>query len=57
MPILNLRNIWSNTALFEFSLEISDIRQLPWPKMKFKDDFQSIFNFTLSLFKAFSQDG
>ena len=29
MPISNLRHIWSNKALFEFSLAKSDIRQLP----------------------------
>ena len=29
MPISNLREIWSNTALFEFGLAKSDIRQLP----------------------------
>ena len=29
IPILNLREIWSNTALSEFGLAKSDIRQLP----------------------------
>ena len=29
MPVLNLREIWSSTALFEFGLAKSDIRQLP----------------------------
>ena len=57
MPISNLREIWSNTALFEFGLAKSDIRQLPWPKMKFKDDFLNICDYTLPLLKALSQDG
>ena len=29
MAISNLKEIWSNTALFEFGLLESDIRQLP----------------------------
>ena len=47
MPILNLEEISSNTVLFGFSLAKSDIRQLPWPKVKFKDDFLNILDFTL----------
>ena len=35
----NLKKTWTNTALFEFGLAKSDIRQLPWPKVRFKDDF------------------
>ena len=39
MAILNLKKTWINTALLEFDLPKSDIRQLPWPKVKLKDDF------------------
>ena len=39
MTISNLKKTWTNTALFEFVLAKSDIRQLPWPALKFKDDF------------------
>ena len=44
-------------ALFESGLAESYIRQLPWRKVKFKDNFLTIFDFTLPLFKALSQDG
>ena len=57
MTISNLKKTWTNTALSEFGLAKPDIRQLPWPKVKFKGDFLTIFDFTLSLFKALSQDG
>ena len=43
----NLKKTWANTALFEFGLAKSDIRQLPRPKMMFKDYFLTIFDFTL----------
>ena len=56
MPVLNLRKIWSSTALFKVGLANSDIRQLPRPKVKFKDDFLNMFDFTLPLFKALTQD-
>ena len=39
MTISNLKKTWTNTALFQFGLAKSDIRQLPPPKVKFKDDF------------------
>ena len=42
MPLLNLRDIRRNTALFEFDLAKFDIRQLPQPKMKFPKDFLEI---------------
>ena len=42
MPLLNLREIRRNTALFEFDLAKFDIRQLPRPKMKFPKDFLEI---------------
>ena len=54
MPISTLGEIGSNTALYEFGLENSDVRQLPWPKVKFKDDFLNICVFTLPLFKVLS---
>ena len=57
MPISNLREIWSNTALFEFGLAKSDVRQLLWPKVEVKDNFIHIFNFILPLFKALSRNG
>ena len=57
MTISNLREIWSNMVLFEFGLAKSDIRQLPWSKVKFKDDYLNIFYFSLPFFKAISQDG
>ena len=44
-------------ALFEFGLAKSDIRKLPWSKVKFKDYFLTVFDFTLLLFKAVSQFG
>ena len=43
---------WTNTALFEFGLAKSDIRQLPWPKVRLKYDFLTILNFTLPFFKV-----
>ena len=43
----NLKKTWTNTALFEFGLAKSGIRQLPWPKMMFKDYFLTLFDFTL----------
>ena len=43
------------TALLEFGLEKSDIRQLPWPKVKLKGNFLTIFDSTLSFFKALSR--
>ena len=52
MTISNLRKTWTNTAFLE-----SDIRQLPLEKVKFKDYFLTIFDFTLPFFKALSQDG
>ena len=57
MTISNLKKTWTNTALFEFGLAKSDIRQLPWPKVKFKDDFLTIFDLTLPFFAALSQGG
>ena len=39
MTISNLRKTWTNTALFEFALAKSDMRQLRRPNVKFKDDF------------------
>ena len=39
MTISNLKKTWTNTALFEFGLAKSTIRQLIWPKVKFKDNF------------------
>ena len=39
MTISNLRKTWINTALFEFALAKSDMKQLRRPKVKFKDDF------------------
>ena len=39
MTISYLRKTWTNTALFEFALAKSDMRQLRRPKMKLKDDF------------------
>ena len=57
MTISNLKKTWTNTALIEFDLAKSDIRQLSGPKVKLKDDFLTIFDFTLSFFKALSQDG
>ena len=54
LTISNLKKTWANTALLEFGLAKSDIRQLP--KVKFKDDFVTIFDFTLPLLKALSQD-
>ena len=56
ITISNLREIWSNMVLFKFGVAKFDIRQLPRPKMKFKEDFLSIVNFTLPFFKALSQD-
>ena len=57
MTISNLTKTWTNAALIEFGLAKSDIRQLPWLKEKFKDDFLTIFDFTLPFFKAFLQNG
>ena len=57
MTISNLRKTWTNTALLGFGLAKCDIRQPPRPKEKFKDEFVTIFHFTLPFFKAFSQDG
>ena len=57
MIISNLKKTWTNTALFEFSLAKSDIRQRSWPKVKFKDNFITIFDFNLPFFKALSKDG
>ena len=42
----DLKKTWTNTALFEFGLTKSDIRQLPLPKVKFN----------LLFFKALSPD-
>ena len=39
MTISNLEKTWTNTAMFEFSLAKPDIRQLPWQKLKFSNDF------------------
>ena len=47
----------TNTALLEFGLRNSDIRQLPWSKVKFRDDFLTIFDITVPFFEALSQDG
>ena len=57
MIISNLKKTWTNTALFEFGLAKSDIRQLLWPKVKLKDDFRTIFDFTLPFIKSLLQDG
>ena len=57
MPISNVREIRSNTVLPEFGLASFNIRQLPLPKVKFKDNFLNIFDFTIPLFKALPQDG
>ena len=54
MTISNLKKSWTNTALFEFSLAKSDIKQLPWPKMKFRDDF--LYLVLSSVFQALSQN-
>ena len=56
MLISNLRETLNNTALFEFALAKPDVKQLPWPNVKFKDDFLNICDLTLQLFKALSQD-
>ena len=57
MTISNFQKTWANTALFEFGLAKSDRRQLPWPKVKFKDDLLTFYDFMLPFFKALSQDG
>ena len=57
MPIWNIRENWSNAALFEFGLAKSVVRQLPWPRVKFKDDFLYVYHFNPLLLKALSQDG
>ena len=57
MNISNLKKTRTNTALFEFGLAKSDIRQLLWPKVKLKDDFRIIFDFTLPFIKSLLQDG
>ena len=57
MIFSNLQKTWTNTALFEFGLAKSDIRQLLWPKVKLKDDFRTIFDFTLPFIKSLLQDG
>lgn len=57
LKITSLREIWSNTVLFEIDLVKSDIRQMSCPNVKFEDDFLNIFYFGLSFFKALSQDG
>ena len=47
--------ISSNTTLLEFGLVKSNLRQLSWPKEKFKEDFLNMFHFiflfSLALFK------
>ena len=48
MTISNLKKTWPNTALFEFGLAKFDIRQLPSPKKKFKDDFQLLVSHSRS---------
>ena len=40
MTFSNLKKIWTNTALFEFGLAKSDVRQLSWPNVKLKTIFQ-----------------
>ena len=50
MTISNLKKICTNTALFDFGLPKSDIRQFP-------NYFLTIFDFALPFFKALSQDG
>ena len=42
---------------FEFGIEMSDIRQLPWPNVKFNGDYLNIFYFTLPFLKVLLQDG
>ena len=41
----------SNTALLEFGLAKSDLRQSSWPKVKFKEDFLNTFHFNLTFFQ------
>ena len=42
----------SNTALFEFGLLMSDMRQSSLPKMNFKEIFLNIYHLTLPFFQA-----
>ena len=57
LKIASLREIWSNTVLFEIDLVKSDIRQMSCPNVKFEDDFLNIFYFSIPFSKALSQDG
>ena len=50
--ISNISEILSKTVLFKFGLPKSDLRQLSWPKVKFKDDLPNVFVFTLPLFRG-----
>ena len=57
MPISNLGEIWSNTALFKFGLSKSYVGQLPRPKLKFKDDFLNICESIIPLSMSFHKIG
>ena len=57
MTISNLKKTWTNTALFEFCLAKSDIRQLAWSKVKFKDDFLTILILPSHISKGFHKMG
>ena len=53
MTISNLKKAWTNTALFEFGLAKSDIRQLSWPNVKLTHHFPTISDFTFPFVEAF----
>ena len=48
MNISNLNKTWTNTALFKFGLAKSEVRQLSWPEVKFKDNFLFFISLSLS---------
>ena len=49
---LQFREVSSNTALLKFGQTKSDLRQPSWPKVKFKENFHTIFHFTLPFFQV-----
>ena len=57
MIISNLKKTWTNMALFQSGLAKSDTRQLPWPKVKLKDDILTIFDFTFPFLMPFHKMG
>ena len=52
MAIFNLTEFSSNTALFECSVAKCNLRLASWLKVKFKDNFLNLFDFTFVSFQA-----